>query len=829
MPIYSKATHISSDPYCADVSIEDNDKPRRGLRRGPRSLIARRRQSSPSHIDHENHSEDYSNLIVANEHKSDIHHSQLTHQTKSNTKMAIKKSGSSLSSPLDLSSKNQDINIHLRPIKNNLNKQNNQNRQINHKNRAENNHLSLTNHRTLQSASKHAYLNKHTAADQSLASEKSYRSRMPKQFGGSGRNQSNKISTAASQIATSGQANHKFTKERSHKDSTAYSADVTHLTAKQSWSDSKHPLANELDNNQTANNKIANNGKLMGPIQISSSHIPHPHHFDKNFKNYLNGHSQTEYQSSQAIKATRNHNQPVQAKRAVGNKKPAMSKADQDFSSPKLHKVLAEAGLGSRRDMEELIMAGRVSVNGEPAHIGQRIEAKDLVRINGRLIHRAVANRLPRVLMYHKTPGEIVSHDDPEGRPSIFEKLPFLKMGKWLAVGRLDFNSEGLLLVTDSGDLANRFCHPRYQLEREYAVRILGELQPSSKQSLLKGVQLEDGLAHFSRLSNGGGGGGESGGEGVNRWYHVVLNEGRNREVRRMFAAVGHTVNRLIRTRHGPLVMPRNLKKGCWEELDPIKVNQLMQTCGLNVNYNKADDVSRKPPYKLSSPKALPTAAKNMLLNMPSSRNEQEGRERRERREEREGRNSQNRRDKQDNRNYLGNPSNKTKRAAWPPSRRQPDPMQTALGVFTAEKNHYTSPSYPDKRNHYSRYTAPTQETLNRMTSYHSDKNGNEFTPKAAYSKNFSRTSSGFRHGEKPDRSPDHSSSERASQRRAFSNRTSYNRLPLNANASINSSAVSKQANEFNEANQSDKLSQPNLRPRRTSKLFNLGLNRKRV
>jgi 23S rRNA pseudouridine2605 synthase len=242
--------------------------------------------------------------------------------------------------------------------------------------------------------------------------------------------------------------------------------------------------------------------------------------------------------------------------------------------APKLHKVLAEAGLGSRRDMEELIIAGRVSVNGEPAHIGQRILPTDQVRINGKLIQRKVSKRPPRVLVYHKPAGEIVSTSDPEGRPSVFDRLPNMKAGKWLAVGRLDFNTEGLLLFTTSGDLANRLMHPRYNIEREYAVRTLGELEEGMRQKLLSGVELEDGIAQFSKIADGGG-------EGVNRWYRVIIGEGRNREVRRMFEAVGLTVSRLIRTRYGALTLPTNLKRGRWEELDEHAVRNLMALSGL--------------------------------------------------------------------------------------------------------------------------------------------------------------------------------------------------------------------------------------------------------
>lgn len=242
--------------------------------------------------------------------------------------------------------------------------------------------------------------------------------------------------------------------------------------------------------------------------------------------------------------------------------------------APKLHKVLAEAGLGSRRDMEELIIAGRVSVNSEPAHIGQRILATDQVRINGKLIQRKVSKRPPRVLVYHKPAGEIVSHDDPDGRPSVFDRLPQMKVGKWLAVGRLDFNTEGLLLFTTSGDLANRLMHPRYGIDREYAVRTLGELEEGMRQKLLSGVELEDGTAQFLKVADGGG-------EGANRWYRVTIGEGRNREVRRMFESVGLTVSRLIRTRYGAMTLPRDLKRGRWEELEENAVRDLLALSGL--------------------------------------------------------------------------------------------------------------------------------------------------------------------------------------------------------------------------------------------------------
>ena len=224
--------------------------------------------------------------------------------------------------------------------------------------------------------------------------------------------------------------------------------------------------------------------------------------------------------------------------------------------------------------MEELIIAGRVSVNGEPAHIGQRILPSDQVRINGKLIQRKVSKRPPRVLIYHKPAGEIVSHNDPEGRPSVFDRLPNMKAAKWLAVGRLDFNTEGLLLFTTSGDLANRLMHPRYGIEREYAVRTLGELEEGMRQKLLSGIELDDGTAQFSKIADGGG-------EGINKWYRITIGEGRNREVRRMFEAIGLTVSRLIRTRYGAMTLPRDLKRGRWEELEEHAVRDLLNISGL--------------------------------------------------------------------------------------------------------------------------------------------------------------------------------------------------------------------------------------------------------
>lgn len=236
--------------------------------------------------------------------------------------------------------------------------------------------------------------------------------------------------------------------------------------------------------------------------------------------------------------------------------------------SPKLHKVLAQAGLGSRLEMEQLILEGRISVNNEPAHIGQRIQYGDQVKVNGRPLRVRIDPPPPRVIAYHKPAGEIVSHDDPKNRPTVFRKLPRLQHGKWQSVGRLDLNTEGLLLFTNSGELANRLMHPRFGLEREYAVRVLGALSNEEKQKLLEGVMLEDGMAQFGSIENGGG-------EGSNCWYRVTISEGRNREVRRMMEAVGHAVSRLIRIRYGAMVLPHGLRRSTFMELDEADIRAL--------------------------------------------------------------------------------------------------------------------------------------------------------------------------------------------------------------------------------------------------------------
>ena len=241
--------------------------------------------------------------------------------------------------------------------------------------------------------------------------------------------------------------------------------------------------------------------------------------------------------------------------------------------TPKLHKVLAQAGMGSRLEMEQMIMEGRITVNNEPAHIGQRIQFGDHVKVNGKPIKFRIDAPPARVIAYHKPAGEVVTHDDPQNRPTVFRRLPKLFQGKWQSVGRLDLNTEGLLLFTSSGQLANNLMHPRFGLEREYAVRVLGSLSKEEKQKLLEGVKLDDGLAQFGSIEEGGG-------EGSNCWYRVTISEGRNREVRRMLEAVGHAVSRLIRIRYGAMVLPRGLRRGAWMELDASDIQLLVQAAG---------------------------------------------------------------------------------------------------------------------------------------------------------------------------------------------------------------------------------------------------------
>ncbi len=243
--------------------------------------------------------------------------------------------------------------------------------------------------------------------------------------------------------------------------------------------------------------------------------------------------------------------------------------------SEKLQKVLARVGLGSRRYMEEVIAAGRVSVNGSIAQVGERIEPGDELRIDGRKVQFQLEDEVRRrVLVYYKPEGEICSRNDPDGRPTVFEQLPQIANDRWVMVGRLDINSTGLLMFTNDGELANRLMHPSNEVEREYAVRVMGEVTPEARKNLLAGVELDDGPAKFESFS-------DIGGEGINRWYQVVVKEGRNREVRRLFESQSLKVSRLLRTRYGSVILPRELRTGRWVELDKHEIDNLVKSVEL--------------------------------------------------------------------------------------------------------------------------------------------------------------------------------------------------------------------------------------------------------
>lgn len=244
----------------------------------------------------------------------------------------------------------------------------------------------------------------------------------------------------------------------------------------------------------------------------------------------------------------------------------------------RLQKVLAQAGVGSRREMEEWISAGRVTVNGEVATLGMRVVEGDEIKVGKRWVPVvAPGQTLPRVLLYHKPEGEIVSRDDPEKRASVFDKLPKLRGQKWVAIGRLDFNTSGLLIFTTSGELANKLMHPRFEVEREYAVRVQGEMTIEQMLQMTKeGIELEDGPVKFERLT-------DEGGEGFNHWYRVMLKEGRNRIVRRTFDALKLPVSRLIRVRYGIVNLPPSIRRGAMAELGSGEVQQILEWAGMPI------------------------------------------------------------------------------------------------------------------------------------------------------------------------------------------------------------------------------------------------------
>lgn len=239
------------------------------------------------------------------------------------------------------------------------------------------------------------------------------------------------------------------------------------------------------------------------------------------------------------------------------------------MDTEKLQKVLARLGLGSRRELETWIADGRVSLDGKVAKLGDRVNGSEKIRVDGELLRINLnQKRKTKVLVYNKPEGEICTARDPEGRVSVFEKLPRLKGDRWVMVGRLDINTQGLLLFTNNGELANYLMHPSSEIEREYAVRVKGEVTKETINNLTAGVELEDGPAKFDSVK-------AAGGEGLNQWYHVVLKEGRNREVRRLFESQNLTVSRLIRIRYADVLLPRGLRRGTWDYLDVEHVKRL--------------------------------------------------------------------------------------------------------------------------------------------------------------------------------------------------------------------------------------------------------------
>lgn len=244
--------------------------------------------------------------------------------------------------------------------------------------------------------------------------------------------------------------------------------------------------------------------------------------------------------------------------------------------SEKLQKVLARAGLGSRREIEGWIAQGRVQINNQIAKLGDRVDLNARIQVDGRPVplHQTQLTKR-RVIIYHKPEAEVCTRSDPEGRPTVFENLPSLRGQRWVAIGRLDINTSGLLLFTNDGELAHRLLHPSYEIEREYAVRILGEVTKEMLNNLRKGVMLEDGLATFSEIH-------DAGGTGANHWYHVILKEGRQREVRRLWESQGVKVSRLIRVRFGTIQLPRLLRLGKWRDLEPEEMAGLIKLVGLH-------------------------------------------------------------------------------------------------------------------------------------------------------------------------------------------------------------------------------------------------------
>ncbi len=257
--------------------------------------------------------------------------------------------------------------------------------------------------------------------------------------------------------------------------------------------------------------------------------------------------------------------------------------------SEKLQKVLANQGLGSRREMERWIEAGRVSVDGQVATLGDRVEPTQQIRVDGHLLSRQTEKPVCRVLMYNKPEGELCSRHDPEGRATVFERLPAIRVGRWIAVGRLDINTSGLLLFTNDGELANRLMHPKCEVEREYAVRVFGEVNGKTLKKLTDGVELEDGVAKFTTIVPRSRSATDE--DSMNQWYNVTLSEGKNREVRRLWESQDVQVSRLMRVRYGPVELQKRLPQGAWVELPLAELNALRKLVQLDEETQTMVDV----------------------------------------------------------------------------------------------------------------------------------------------------------------------------------------------------------------------------------------------
>ncbi|HAS50898.1 MAG TPA: 23S rRNA pseudouridylate synthase B [Gammaproteobacteria bacterium] len=279
--------------------------------------------------------------------------------------------------------------------------------------------------------------------------------------------------------------------------------------------------------------------------------------------------------------------------------------------SERLQKFLARIGQGSRRQIEEWIRQGRITINGVPAQLGVQVNGAERIDIDGQRLQVRAFGQKRRVLAYYKPVGEVTSRSDPEGRPTIFERLPILRDSRWIAVGRLDLNTQGLLLLTNDGELANRLMHPSSQVEREYAVRILGQVAPATIQQLQEGVALDDGMARFDQIR-------EAGGEGANHWYHVILREGRHREVRRLWESQGVAVSRLVRVRYGLITLRRGLHPGHWDELNEGQIDELQKAVGNTPNLQPEPELELEPRPAPRTKPARPAAPRHPASKRPA-------------------------------------------------------------------------------------------------------------------------------------------------------------------------------------------------------------------